>query len=189
VPGMTDAFDGGDGTGLDTPGAPAALTAYELWDRTQRAGRQVGEAYERMVGARSERARVAVAAEFLRQVRHLLTLRLVAVTGERRRAFPQRVPPAGSDGVAALWAEVFWAARVESPNDASGVLEATDAAIRGLLALEPSDLANPDTVQAWWERLALVEENLDGLAMQAQVAVEGLQAAYEYEQQRRQDMY
>jgi hypothetical protein len=62
------------------------------------------------------------------------------------------------------------------------VLEATDAAIRGLLALEPSDLADPDTVQAWWERLALVEESFDGLAMQAQVTVEGLQAAYEHEQ-------
>jgi hypothetical protein len=186
---VTDAFDGGDGTGPDAPSAPAALTGYELWDRTQRAGRQLGEAYERMVGARSERARVAVAAEFLRRVRHLLTLRLVAVAGERRQAFPQRVPPAGSDGVAALWAEVFWAARAESPDDASRVLAATDAAIRGLLALKPSDLADPDTVQAWWERLALVEETFDGLAMQAQVTVEGLQVAYEYEQQMRQDMY
>src|SRR4051794_41894188 len=103
-----------------------------------------------MIGALSASARVAVAPEFLRRVRHLLGLRLVAVAGDRRRAFPQRVPPAGSDGVAALWAEVFWAARAQTPDDDSGMLEATDASIRGLLALRPSDLTDPATVRAWW---------------------------------------
>jgi hypothetical protein len=175
---VADGFDAGD-----VPGARAELTGSELWDRTQRAGQQVGAAYERMIGAPSERARAAEAPEFLRRVRRLLALRLVAVAGDRRRAFPQRVPPAGTDGVAALWAEVFWAARARSPDDDSGVLEATDASIRGLLALQPSDLTDPRTVRAWWERLALVEETFGGLEMEAQATVEGLQAAVEYERQ------
>ncbi len=180
---MTDEFDGGDG-----PGTLAELTGHELWDRTQWAGQQLAAAYERMIGARSERVRVAVAPEFLRRVRHLLVLRLVAVAADRRQAFQQRVPPAGSDGVAAMWAEVFWAARAQSPDDDSGVLEATDAAIRGLLALQPSDLADPDRVQTWWERLELVEETFGGLEMEAQVTVEGLQSAHEYEQQMREEL-
>src|SRR5436305_10419723 len=103
-----------------------------------------------MIGALSASARVAVAPEFLRRVRQLLALRLVAVAGDRRRAFPQRVPPAVGHGVAALWAEVFWAARARSPDDDSGVLKATDAAIRELLALQPSDLAHPESLPACW---------------------------------------
>ena len=176
--GVTDEFDGEDG-----PGALAELTGHQLWDRTQCAGRQLVAAYERMIGACSEAARVAVAPEFLRRMRQLLVLRLVAVAADRRRAFPQRVPPAGGDGVAALWAEVFWAARAQSPDDDSGVLEATDASIRGLLALRPSDLADPDAVRAWWERLELVEETFDGLDMEAQATLERLQAVAEHEQQ------
>jgi hypothetical protein len=182
--GVTDEFDGGDG-----PGTLAELTGHQLWDRTQWAGRQLAAAYERMIGARSERARVAVAPEFLRRVRHLLVLRLVAVAADRRQAFPQWVPPAGGDGVAALWAEVFWAARAQSPDDDSGVLEATDASIRGLLALRPSDLADPDAVRACWERLELVEETFSGLEMAAQATVEGLQAAFEDEQRLRRKVY
>jgi hypothetical protein len=99
------------------------------------------------------------------------------------------VLPAGSDGVAALWAEVFWAARAQSPDDDSGVLEATDASIRGLLALRPSDLADPDAVRACWARLELVEETFSGLEMAAQATVEGLQAACEDEQQMRREVY
>jgi hypothetical protein len=167
----------------DAPGALPDLTGYELWDRTQRAGEQVAAAYTGMIGARSTSARVAMAPEFLRRVRQLLTLRLVAVTRDRRRAFPDRVPPAGSHGVAALWAEVFWAARARSPDDDPGVLEAADVSIRELLALEPSDLADPDTVRAWWERLELVQETFDGLEMEAQVRVEGLQAVVEHQHQ------
>jgi hypothetical protein len=78
---------------------------------------------------------------------------------------------------------VFWAARASSPDDESGVLEDADASIRGLLGLTPSDLADPDTVRASWERLALVEATLAGLEMEAQVTVEALQAAAEHEQQ------
>jgi hypothetical protein len=177
---VSDGFDAGDG-----PAARVELTGAELWDRTERAGRQAGAAYARMIGAASARARAAAAPEFLLRVRDLLALRLAAVAGERRRAFPERVPPAGSDGVAALWAEVFWAARARSPDDDSGVLEATDASIRGLLALQPSDLTDPSTVRAWWERLAHVEETFDGLEMEAQATVEALQAAFDHEQQLR----
>jgi hypothetical protein len=176
--GVTGGFDA-----EDAPGAFGELTGYELWDRTQRAGQQVAAACERVAGARSRQARVAMAPEFLLRVRQLLTLRLVAVTRDRRRAFPDRVPPAGSHGVAALWAEVFWAARARSPDDDSGVLEAVDVSIRGLLALEPSDLAEPDTVRAWWERLELVQETFDGLEVEAQARVEGLRAVVEHQQQ------
>ena len=176
--GVTGGFDA-----EDAPGALGELTGYELWDRTQRAGQQVAAEYERLIGARSRQARVAMAPEFVRRARQLLTLRLVAVTRDRRRAFPDRVPPAGSHGVAALWAEVFWAARARSPDDDPGVLEAVDVSIRGLLALEPSDLADPDTVRAWWERLELVQETFDGLEMEAQVRVEGLQAVVEHQHQ------
>jgi hypothetical protein len=175
---VTDGFDADDASST-----LAELTGYELWDRTQQAGQQVAAAYGRMIGALSASARVAVAPEFLRRVHHLLALRLVAVAGDRRRAFPQRVPPAGSHGVAALWAEVFWAARARSPDDDSGVLEAADASIRGLLTLQPSDLADPDTVRTWWERLELVEETFGGLEMEAQATVEGLQVAVDHEQQ------
>jgi hypothetical protein len=167
----------------DAPSALAELTGYELWDRTQRAGQQVAAACERLAGAPSARARVAAAPEFLRQVRRLLTLRLVAVARARRRAFPVQVPPAGSHGIATLWAEVFWAARARSPDDDSGVLQATDVSIRGLLALEPPDLADPDAVRASWERLELVEETLDGLDMEAQATVEGRTAVAEHQRQ------
>jgi hypothetical protein len=96
-----------------------------------------------------------------------------------------QVPPAGSHGIAALWAEVFWAARARSPDDDSGVLQTTDVSIRGLLALEPSDLADPDAVRAWWERLELVEETLDGLDMEAQATVEARGAVAEHQQRTR----
>ena len=177
---MTDSCDA-----EEAPGALAELTGYELWDRTQRAGQQAAAACERMIAAPSARARVALAPEFLRRVRQLLTLRLAAVARCRRRAFPVQVPPAGSHGIATLWAEVFWTARARSPDDDSGVLQATDVAIRGLLALDPSDLADPDEVRAWWERLALVEETFDGLDMAAQATVEGLRAVSENQQQER----
>jgi hypothetical protein len=72
---------------------------------------------------------------------------------------------------------VFWAARAQSPDDYSGVLEATDTAIRGLLALTPWDLADPGVVRAWWARLELVEETLGGLEMEAQARVERLRDA------------
>jgi hypothetical protein len=162
----------------DAPGSPGQLTGYQLWDRTRRAGQEVAAAYERLVDAPCERARVAAAPEFLRQVRRLLALRLVAVTGDRRRAFPQSVPAAGGEGVAALWAEVFWAARARSADDDSGVLEATDASIRGLLTLQPSDLTDPEAVRAWWKRLALVEETFGGLEMEAQATLDGHREAY-----------
>jgi hypothetical protein len=184
VHGVSDGLDG-----EDAPGALVQLTAYELWDRTQRASQQLAAAYERMIGGRSERARAAAAPEFLRCARRLLALRLVSVAGDRRQAFPQSVPPAPGDGVAALWAEVFWAARARSPDDDSGMLEATDATIRGLLALQPWDLADPDTVRSWWERLEQVEQTFGGLEMEAQVTVEGLRAAVEYEQQARREAY
>ena len=167
----------------DAPSALAELTGYELWDRTQRAGQQVAAACARLIGAPSARARVAAAPEFLQQVRQLLTLRLVAVARARRRAFPVQVPPAGSHGIAALWAEVFWAARARSPDDDCGVLQTTDVSIRGLLALQPSDLADPDAVRACWEHLELVEETLDGLDMEAQATVERREAVAEHQQQ------
>jgi hypothetical protein len=173
---VTDGFDADDATG-----ALAALTGYERWHRTQRAEQQVAAAYERVVGAGSPRATVAATPEFLRRVRQLLALRLVAVAEVRRRAFPQQVPPARNNGIAALWAEVFWAARARSPDDDSGVLEAADASLRGLLSLTPSHLADPDIVRAWRERLELVEETLRGLEMEAQVTVEQLQAAVDHE--------
>jgi hypothetical protein len=91
---------------------------------------------------------------------------------DRRQAFPQSVPPARRETVAALWAEVFWAARAQSPDDDSGVLEAGDAAIRGFLALEPQDLAGRDTVRRWWERLSALEDTFAGLEMAAQVELE-----------------
>jgi hypothetical protein len=174
---VTDGFDADD-----APGALAALTGYERWDRTRRAEQQVTTAYERAIGSRSPRARAAAVPEFLRAVRHLLALRLVAVAGDRRRAFPPVVPPAGNHGIAALWAEVFWAARARSPDDDSGVLEVADAAIRGLLSLTPADLADPDTVRAWRKRLELVEETLRGLEMEAQVTLEQLQVTVDHGQ-------
>ncbi|NYJ08272.1 hypothetical protein [Petropleomorpha daqingensis] len=150
----------------------------DLWDRTQEAGRGVVAAFDRVLGAPSDRTRVAAAPELLRAVRAFLTLRLVAVTGDRRRAFPLSVPPAGRETVAALWAEVFWAARTQAEDDDSGVLEATDASIRGLLALEPADLARRESVRAWRERLAAVEETFAGLEVQAQAALDVRREAF-----------
>ncbi|MGY1663064.1 hypothetical protein ACI78Q_17715 [Geodermatophilus sp. SYSU D00705] len=170
---MTDGFDAENPPGID-----AEPTGADLWERTQRTGEQVAAAYEQLVGARSRQARAAVAPEFLRAVRRLLTLRLVAVAGDRRRAFPQQVPPTGRGGAAALWAEVFWAARARTPDDDCGVLEATDVSIRGLLTLQPSDLTDPDTVRAVWEWLELVEETFGGLEMEAQATVERLRETY-----------
>jgi hypothetical protein len=167
----------------DAPGTLAELTGYELWDRTQAAGQRAAAAYEQLLGAPSARARVAMAPEFLRRLRRLLTLRLLAVTRDRRRAFPHQVPSAAGHGAAALWAEVFWAARAASSDDDSGLLQATDVSIRGLLSLEPADLADPETVRAWWERLELVEETFQGLEMEAQATVERLQATVEHQQQ------
>jgi hypothetical protein len=175
--------DGWDGGALSGSGAP--LTAYELFDHTQRAAQQLAAAYERLAGDGAERVRAAAAPEFLRCARRLLALRLLSVAGDRRRAFPQRVPPAGGDGVAALWSEVFWTARARSTEDESGLLEAADATIRGVLALRPSDLADPDTVRGWWARLEQVERTFGGLEMEAQVTVEDLRDAAEQGEQAR----
>ena len=54
------------------------------------------------------------------------------------------------------------------------MLEATDASIRGLLALQPSDLADAELLRGWWERLQRVEETFGGLEMEAQATVERL---------------
>ena len=151
---------------------------YDLWDRTQEAGQRVADAYARLLGAGSDPARVAAAADFLRAVRALLTLRLLAVAGDRRRAFPRSVPAAGREAVAALWAEVFWAARAQTADDDSGALEATDVSIRGLLALEPADLARSEAVRAWGGRLAAVERTFAGLEVQAQAALDARREAY-----------
>jgi hypothetical protein len=185
VTGGLDAEDAPD----DAPDALGELTGYQLWSRTQLAGQQVATEYERLIGAPSPQVRVALAPAFLRRVRRLLTLRLVVVARDRRRSFPDRVPPAGSHGAAALWAEVFWATRARSPDDDLGVLEAADVSIRGLLALQPSDLAAPGAVRAWWERLAEVQETFDGLEMEAQARVERMQAVAEHQQQVGRDSY
>jgi hypothetical protein len=170
------------GDGVDAEEAPGAeLGGYELWDRTQRAGHEVADAYARLVAAGSAPARVAAAPGFLQAARRLLALRLTAVAGDRRRAFPARVPPAAGRGVAALWAEVFWAARSRSPDDGSGALEAADAALRGLLTLQPAELADPGAVRVWGDRLRLVEDTLGGLEMEAQATVEALQATAEHD--------
>jgi hypothetical protein len=166
-------------------GPRVELTAYELWDHTQRAAQQLAAAHESLMGSAAGPVRVAAAAEFLRRARRLLALRLASVAGDRRRAFLQPVPTADAAGVAALWAEVFWAARARSPDDDSGVLEASDATIRGVLALRPSDLADPDTVRGWWARLEQVERTFGGLEMEAQVTEEGLRDAAGYGEQAR----
>jgi hypothetical protein len=116
----------------------------------------------------------------------LLALRLTVVAADRRLAFEQRVPPADGLAVAALWAEVFWAARAESPEDDSGVLEATDVCVRGLLGSSVADLADVDAVTARWAWLQQVEETFCGLEMQAQVALETRQELHEHELERRQ---
>jgi hypothetical protein len=100
------------------------------------------------------------------------------VAGDRRRAFPQSVPPTRRETAAALWAEVYWAARAQSPDDDSGLLEATDVSMRGLLTLEPRDLAGRDSVRAWRERLSAVEATFGGLEMAAQAEREVRRDAY-----------
>src|SRR4051794_5910273 len=95
----------------DAPGVLAKLTGYELWERTQRAGQQLATAYERTIGARSEQERVAVALEFLRRMRQLLALRLVAGAGGPRPAFPPGGPPAGGPRVPAAWGGGVWGGR------------------------------------------------------------------------------
>jgi hypothetical protein len=44
-------------------------------------------------------------------------------------------------------------------------------------------------VRAWWERLELVQKTFDGLEMEAQVRVEGLQAVVEHQHQVGRDSY
>jgi hypothetical protein len=151
---------------------------YDLWDRTQEVGQRVADAYARLLGAGSGPARVAAAADFVRAVRARLARRLLAGAGARRRAFPRSVPAAGRETVAALWAEVFWAARAQTADDDSGELEATDVSIRRLLALEPADLSRSEAVRAWGRRLAAVERTFAGLEVQAQAALEARREAY-----------
>ncbi len=172
--------DGPGGDGVDAVSLRGA-TPYDLWQWSQETSQRLGELYERILDGGTPQACRAAAPELVRLTRRLLALRLTVVAADRRLAFEQRVPPADGVAVAALWAEVFWAARARSPDDDSGVLEATDAAIRGLLALQPADLTDPATVRTWWERLALVEETFDGLEMEAQATVEELQAAVEHQ--------
>jgi hypothetical protein len=100
------------------------------------------------------------------------------VAGDRRRAFPRSVPATGREAVAALWAEVFWAARAQTADGDSGELEATDVSIRGLLALQPADLARSEAVRAWGGRLAAVERTFAGLEVQAQAALDARREAY-----------
>jgi hypothetical protein len=177
---VSDGFDA-----EDPPSAPAELSGSDLWDRTQQAGQRVAAACARLTAAPSAADRVALAPGFLQPMRQLLTLRLVAVARARRRAFPLQVPPAGAAGPAALWAEVFWASRAHAPDDDSGLLQAADVSIRGLLALEPPDLAAPGAARVWSERLAQVEATLDGLDMAAQAAEDERRTLAEHERQER----
>ena len=176
------------GSSHDSPGRDAldadslrGATPYDLWQWSQETSRRLGDVYERILDAGTPEACRAHAPEFLRLVRRFLALRLTVVATDRRLAFEQRVPPADGVAVAALWAEVFWAARAESPDDDSGVLEEADASIRGLLGSAPVDLADLHAVTARWERLQQVEETFVGLEMQAQAALETRQELYEHE--------
>ncbi|MGY1679276.1 hypothetical protein [Geodermatophilus sp. SYSU D01176] len=171
--------DGPGGDAVDAVSLHGA-TPYELWQWSQETSQRLGEVYERILDAGTPEACRVDAAEFLRLTRRFLALRLTAVAAGRRVAFEQRVPPAGGVAVAALWAEVFWAARADSPDDDSGVLEEADASIRGLLALSAVDLAELDAVTAWWGRLQQVERTVDGLEMAAQVALEARRERYEH---------
>ena len=177
-----------NGSSSDGPGDDAGdavslrgATPYDLWQWSHETSQRLEEVYARILDAGTPEGCRASAPEFLRLVRRFLTLRLTAVAADRRRAFEQRVPPAGQVAMAALWAEVFWAARAGSPDDHSGVLEEADAAVRGLLALSAADLADPGTVTTWWRRLQQVEETLGGLQVAAQVALEVRQERYEDE--------
>ncbi len=177
-----------DGPGGDA-GDPASLrgvTPYDLWQWGQQTSQRLADVYGRVLAAGTPQVCLASAPEFLRLVRRLLALRLTVVAADRRLAFEQRVPPADGLAVAALWAEVFWAARAESPEDDSGVLEATDVCVRGLLGSSVADLADVDAVTARWAWLQQVEETFCGLEMQAQVALETRQELHEHELERRQ---
>jgi hypothetical protein len=172
----------------DDPGGDAveavalrAATPYDLWHRSQETSQRLAEVYGSILAGGTPQACRAHAAEFLRLARRLLALRLTAVAADRRLAFAQRVRPTHGGAVAALWAEVFWTARAEAPDDDSGVLEETDLAIRGLLGLSTVDLADPDAVTDWWERLQQVEETFGGLQFSAQAALETRQELYEHE--------
>ncbi|PRY50201.1 hypothetical protein LY71_104238 [Geodermatophilus tzadiensis] len=170
--------DGPDGD----PGEAASLrgaTPYDLWQWSRETSQRLEDLCAGVLGAGTAEGCRASAPEFLRLTRRFLTLRLTVVAAGRRQAFEQRVPPAGGVAVAALWAEVFWAARAAAPEDESGVLEEADASIRGLLGLSPVDLAGPEAVRTWWERLQQVEETLAGLEMAAQVALEARREQYE----------
>ncbi len=170
-----------DGPGRDGLDAAALRGAspYDLWQWTEETSRRLADVYGRMLGT-AEACR-AHAPGFLRLVRRLLTLRLAVVAAERRLAFEQRVPRADGAAPAALWAEVFWAARAASPDDDSGVLERADVSLRGLLGATPADVADPRAATAWWERLQQVEETLAGLEVQAQVALEARRESYEHD--------
>ena len=181
------------GSSSDGPGGDAVdagflrgATPYDLWQWSQETSQRLAEVYGRILVAGTPQACRASAPEFLRLARRLLALRLTVVAVDRRRAFEQQVPPAPGVAVAALWAEVFWAARAGSPDDDSGVLEEADVSVRGLLGLSTDDLADADAVTTWWERLQEVEETLDGLQVQAQVALEARQELYEHELEVRQ---
>jgi hypothetical protein len=176
--------DGPGGDAVDAVSLRGA-TPYDLWQWSQETSQRLEDVYRRILDAGTTEVCRAHAPEFLWLVRRFLTLRLTVVAADRRLAFEQRVPPADGVAVAALWAEVFWAARAVSPEDDSGVLEEADASIRGLLGLSPVDLAGPDAVRAWWERLQQVEQTVDGLEVQAQVALEARQERYEHELEER----
>jgi len=176
--------DGPGGDAVDAVSLRGA-TAYDLWQWSQETSQRLEDVYRRILDAGTTEMCRVHAPEFLRLTRRFLTLRLTVVAADRRLAFEQRVPPAGGVAVAALWAEVLWAARAVSPEDDSGVLEEADASIRGLLGLSPVDLAGPDAVRAWWERLQRVEQTFAGLEMQAQVALEARQELYEHELEKR----
>jgi hypothetical protein len=177
--------DGPGGDAVDAVSLRGA-TPYDLWQWSQETSQRLEDVYERILDAGTTDVCRAHAPEFLWLVRRLLTLRLTVVAADRRLAFEKRVPPADGVAVAALWAEVFWAARAESPDDDSGVLERADASIRGLLGLSTADLADLHAVTAWWERLQQVEQTFDGLEMQAQVALEARQELYEHQLGKRQ---
>ena len=176
--------DGPGGDGVDAVSLRGA-TPYDLWQWSQETSQRLGELYERILDGGTPQACRAAAPELVRLTRRLLALRLTVVAADRRLAFEQRVPPADGVAVAALWAEVFWAARAESPDDDSGVLEEADVSIRGLLGLSPADLADLHAVTAWWARLQQVERTFDGLEVQAQVALEARQELYEHELEER----
>jgi hypothetical protein len=181
---------GGDGPG-DGPGDALAAslrgaTPFDLWQWSEETSQRLGHLWARILVDGTPEACRAHAPELLRLVRRFLALRLTVVAADRRLAFRRRVPPADGAAVAALWAEVFWAARAEEPDDDSGVLEETDAAVRSLLGTAAVDLRDLDAVTVRWEWLQQVEETLDGLEVQAQVALETRQELYEHAREMRQ---